>query len=226
MSKRNNQAGNVLRAKIADDLWQSRKNEIDRMYNIQKISQSEIANYYGISQAGIRKVFNRLNIKSNPKGNQRHKIINNLTGKKFNRLTVVGYVKSKNRPAWECICECKKITIVTTDKLLSETIKSCGCLRKDLGIKHFTIHGLSKNEKYRKLVRRVRSAKEYADKIQRTPKWSNLEEIKIIYENCPDGYEVDHIVPLKGKNVCGLHVEHNLQYLTKIENQRKYNKFG
>lgn len=37
-------------------------------------------------------------------------------------------------------------------------------------------------------------------------------------------HEVDHIVPLQGRNVCGLHWEGNLQILTKIENQRKRNK--
>lgn len=60
---------------------------------------------------------------------------------------------------------------------------------------------------------------------QRTPKWANLTKIKEIYNNCPEGYQVDHIIPMNNDLVCGLHVENNLQYLTISDNAKKHNKF-
>lgn len=63
-----------------------------------------------------------------------------------------------------------------------------------------------------------------ARKLSATPPWADYDKIKDIYMHCPEGHHVDHVIPLKGKNVCGLHVETNLQYLTAKENIRKSNK--
>lgn len=59
---------------------------------------------------------------------------------------------------------------------------------------------------------------------QRTPKWADIEAIKEFYKRCPLGYHVDHIYPLRGDLMSGLHVMENLQYLPAIENLRKNKK--
>ena len=71
----------------------------------------------------------------------------------------------------------------------------------------------------------ARQAKYNASKLNRTPPWADLNKIKEIYDNCPEGYHVDHIVPLNGKYISGLHVENNLQYLPAVENVKKSNNF-
>jgi hypothetical protein len=74
---------------------------------------------------------------------------------------------------------------------------------------------------------REHSATARAHRNQAIPKWltkEQKEEIKQIYFNCPEGYEVDHIYPIRGRTSCGLHVPQNLQYLTVTENRIKGNR--
>jgi len=80
-----------------------------------------------------------------------------------------------------------------------------------------------------KMTNRAKVAKYKAAKLQRIPVWMTKDELKMMrffYINCPEGCDVDHIVPLQGENVSGLHILSNLQYLTKEENGRKGNKFS
>jgi len=71
----------------------------------------------------------------------------------------------------------------------------------------------------------AKAAKRHAAKLRRTPCWSESEAILEFYKNCPEGYHVDHIIPLQGKTVSGLHVLENLQYLTAKENLSKSNSY-
>jgi hypothetical protein len=74
-----------------------------------------------------------------------------------------------------------------------------------------------------------------ARKLQATPSWADREAMESKYRlakfftDLSGGfveYHVDHIVPLRGKSVCGLHVENNLQVIKATDNFLKGNKYG
>ena len=82
--------------------------------------------------------------------------------------------------------------------------------------------------------RRCIDAKRRASKLNATPKWLTDEDkmsIQLIYDASiwmtqvfEEEFHVDHIVPLQGENVCGLHVPWNLQVIPAKENLSKSNK--
>lgn len=68
--------------------------------------------------------------------------------------------------------------------------------------------------------------------VVQTPSWANLDAIRDIYRQCREvtrrtgvPHHVDHIVPIKGRLVLGLHVENNLRIIPATENIRKRNRF-
>lgn len=80
----------------------------------------------------------------------------------------------------------------------------------------------------------TRNARSRAKKLSATPDWltdNQHDDIKSMYALakkfsgiCGIPYHVDHITPLKGKNVCGLHVPWNLQLLAAPLNLSKGNR--
>jgi hypothetical protein len=78
---------------------------------------------------------------------------------------------------------------------------------------------------------RVHEAKKRAHKLNAIPKWADLEEIKKFYTEAEImtkitgvEHQVDHIVPLRNKYVCGLHTPANLRVVTAEVNMKKGNK--
>lgn len=84
--------------------------------------------------------------------------------------------------------------------------------------------------------KRAKKAKYRCDVLNRTPKWLTKQDkiaIRAIYDaavtksnETGEVYHVDHIIPLRGKLVSGLHVPSNLQILTAEENLKKLAQYA
>ena len=81
-------------------------------------------------------------------------------------------------------------------------------------------------------LRRQRSAKRRASERLRSPAWADLTKVQEVYKLAVGltiktgvAHHVDHIYPLCGELVSGLHVHQNLQVLLAVENMQKHNKF-
>jgi len=81
--------------------------------------------------------------------------------------------------------------------------------------------------------RNASTAKRKAAKLRATPKWVNWRKVHAIYREARRLQDftgvpmhVDHIIPLQGENVCGLHWEGNLQIIPASENCAKFNKWN
>jgi len=82
--------------------------------------------------------------------------------------------------------------------------------------------------------KRESQARRIASKLRATPNWltePQLLEIKAVYLRAHEltvqtgiPHEVDHIIPLQGKEVRGLHVPWNLRIITEVENCSKGNR--
>lgn len=78
----------------------------------------------------------------------------------------------------------------------------------------------------------ARESKRRSDLLQRTPSWSDANAIQEVYVQAARltaetgvPHDVDHVFPLKGKLVSGLHVANNLRPIHASINRRKHNKF-
>ena len=144
----------------------------------------------------------------------------NLSGKVFGQYKAIKRIKTKklnrknntiyNESIWECEClKCGNVVKKTARALKHSPSETCiGHLKSD-------------SKYYRKIKQSIRNRRVRIA----TPKWANLIEIENIYRARKDGEHVDHVIPLNGKNVCGLHVENNLRIIKAKDNLVKKNTF-
>ena len=71
--------------------------------------------------------------------------LNDLTGKKYGRLTVIERAGStaQKKALWRCRCDCGNDVIVVGSHLLNDNTHSCGCYKRDKTIERMISHGKS-----------------------------------------------------------------------------------
>jgi len=128
-----------------------------------------------------------------------------LTGKTFNRLTVLERAKNKHGESskWKCQCICGKKFITRGFAIRSGKTKSCGCLNKELSVIANTIHGMWKTHEYhtwQSMIQRCYNPKNPkfkrygARNISICKKWKN--DFKIFFNDmgkCPPSFTIERI---------------------------------
>lgn len=77
-------------------------------------------------------------------------MIKDLKGQRFGRLLVREYVGSENkRSMWLCVCDCGKEKVISSKNLLTNGIKSCGCLKDKGYTKGDVVQGACGDRLYR-----------------------------------------------------------------------------
>lgn len=88
------------------------------------------------------------------------KRINNIIGKRFNKLVVIEYTDQRKyrQVVWKCKCDCGTITFLTHGEL--KNVKSCGCFK----IEHCSNLGKTYNSVGREAYKEMRENRERYEK--------------------------------------------------------------
>jgi len=132
-----------------------------------------------------------------------------LTGQKFNKLTVIKRVDNLvgKKSRWLCKCDCGKETVVDVGNLKNGHTKSCGCYRiawATVSGKHFKKHGMWGHpayESWKGMFSRLRKAKKcnkyhhyVENKIKICERWNKLENfIEDMLPSWFEGAQIDRI---------------------------------
>jgi len=110
----------------------SEKDKQDIINSYELYTSNYLAEKYNVSRGMITKLWYDNNLKNKKKT---HKSKYDLTGLVFNKLTVLNKTDKKNASGsvlYDCLCECGNHILADSTSLRNGTIKSCGCLSKEI----------------------------------------------------------------------------------------------
>lgn len=132
--------------------------------------------------------------------------------------------------------QCTSCSRTSKAKWKKENRAKCNAQQRTVYAKN-PAKGRARMQRYRILnpsIMAEQSARRHAAILQRTPNWlteHNWRQIEMFYDaacrltkELGIEFQVDHIMPLRGKSSSGLHVPWNLQVITADDNRRKGNK--
>jgi hypothetical protein len=110
------------------------KDDLFNDYITKELSYLSISKKHNVSIRRVKKWINLFNIKPRPKHTMK-----NLTGKRFGRLVVKGFIpknlRNSTTASWLCLCDCGVEKIIKASSLNRKLTTSCGCFKKEKSYK-------------------------------------------------------------------------------------------
>jgi hypothetical protein len=139
----------------------------------------------------------------------------------------------------ECAYEYKKVRYHTKTKAYQNAKSKLWRIKNKKELIAYNLEYRLKNPEYyskwkqeNKGLVNAATYKRRTAKLNRMPLWADKNKIKELYKlaqiktkETGFSWHVDHIIPLQGELVSGLHVFNNLQVISGIDNIKKHNKY-
>lgn len=139
------------------------------------------------------------------------KKLDDITGNRYGKLLVIGFVKMRDNghSVWKCQCDCGNVTETLGCRLKNGSCKSCGCLNKEVRLPKIVTHKMSYTRlygiwhkmKYRSFSTKWAGADRYANRgIGMCEEWNRFEPFRdwALANGYDDTLSIDRIDNDKG----------------------------